>query len=330
MPEDEVARTVEDVRGFVEWLADEHELTPAAARKALGGIATASVDLPAAERLGRLLDEIARANAEPPRRSTGPEFDEVVEDFLVIERVAPGRIWFPDGVGRSRSRRRPARLPGPVGRSTWSSVAAAPRGTSSRSATSTRRRSPDSVTPGAGLATRLRVALMLGRSERSSNHILPRQENVERRRASNPRHSAWQAPACLRRAASVKGEQTARSQGVPKRPRSPVPGLAGAAACRIANGSLPLDPGASTPCRRPAARDWTQVAGRAGPARSAWATSRHARRSGARRRGREARPRLYSPPPHRSVSRPGTSWRPRRRLRMSQLSRTSRARGSAS
>jgi hypothetical protein len=99
MPEEEVARTVEDVRGFVEWLAAERELTPTAARKALGGIATASVDLPAAERLGRLLHDIARANAEPARRGAGPEFDEIVEDFLVIERVAPGRIWFLDGIG---------------------------------------------------------------------------------------------------------------------------------------------------------------------------------------------------------------------------------------
>jgi len=99
MPEDEVARTVEDVRGFVEWLAVERELTPAAARKALGAVASASVDLPAAERLGRLLDEIARAGEAKARRGTSPEFDEIVEDFLVIERVAPGRIWFLDGVG---------------------------------------------------------------------------------------------------------------------------------------------------------------------------------------------------------------------------------------
>jgi hypothetical protein len=99
MSEDEVARTVEGVRGFVEWLAAEHELTPATARKALGRIAAASVDLPGAERLGRLLYEIARANAEPPRRAAGPDLDEIVEDFLVIERVAPGRIWFLDGVG---------------------------------------------------------------------------------------------------------------------------------------------------------------------------------------------------------------------------------------
>ncbi len=59
----------------------------------------ASVDLPAAERLGRLLHEIGRANAAKVRRGAPPEFDEIVEDDLVIERVAPGRIWFLHGVG---------------------------------------------------------------------------------------------------------------------------------------------------------------------------------------------------------------------------------------
>jgi len=99
MPEEEVARTVEDVRGFIEWLAAEREITPVAARKALGEIARASVDLPAAERLGHLLYAIARAGEAKPPRGATPEFDEIVEDFLVIERVAPGRIWFLDGVG---------------------------------------------------------------------------------------------------------------------------------------------------------------------------------------------------------------------------------------
>ena len=51
----------------------------------------------------------------------------------------------------------------------------------------------------------------------------------------------------------------------------------------IGSGGLPPDSGASTPSRRPAARDWTQVAGRVGPAPPAWATSMHARRSGAPR-----------------------------------------------
>ena len=97
--------TVEDVRGFVEWLAAERELAPVAARKALGAIAAASVDLPAAERLGRLLHEIARAGDAKAARGATPESDEIVEDFLVIERVAPGRIRFLDGVG-------PIKVPG--------------------------------------------------------------------------------------------------------------------------------------------------------------------------------------------------------------------------
>lgn len=99
MPEGEVSRTIEDVRGFVEWLAAERELTPAAARAALGRIAVASVDLPAAERLGRLLYELADANEAKAGHGAPADFDEIVEDFLVIERVAPGRIWFLDGVG---------------------------------------------------------------------------------------------------------------------------------------------------------------------------------------------------------------------------------------
>jgi len=99
VPEAEVARTIEDVRGFVEWLAAERELTPAASRTALGRIAVASVDLPAAERLGRLLYELAEAGEAKMRHGAPPDLDEVVEDFLVIERVAPGRIWFLDGVG---------------------------------------------------------------------------------------------------------------------------------------------------------------------------------------------------------------------------------------
>jgi hypothetical protein len=99
MSEDEVARTVEDVRGFIEWLAAERELTPTAARKALGRIAGASADLPAAERLGRLLYDVAKANEANARRGAPPDFEEILDDFLVIERVAPGRIWFLDGVG---------------------------------------------------------------------------------------------------------------------------------------------------------------------------------------------------------------------------------------
>ena len=99
MPEDQVAQTVEDVRAFLSWLAERGEIRRDTARKVLGRTATASIDLPAAERLGRLLHEIARHNEQQVRPGSAGQFDELVEDFLVIERVAPGRLWFLDGVG---------------------------------------------------------------------------------------------------------------------------------------------------------------------------------------------------------------------------------------
>ncbi len=97
--DEQIAEIVEDVRAFVAWLRDEGAITAAAARKALGALATASVDLPAAERLSELLyrlSEVGRAEAEAGVRH---EYEEIVEDYLVVERVAPGRIWFLDGVG---------------------------------------------------------------------------------------------------------------------------------------------------------------------------------------------------------------------------------------
>lgn len=94
-PEDTEA-TVEDVRGFVDWLGRERFLTPAQARKASGRLARASHELPAADRLGQLL----YAEAEKRRGiAQAAQYGEIVEDFLVIERVAPGRIWFLDEVG---------------------------------------------------------------------------------------------------------------------------------------------------------------------------------------------------------------------------------------
>jgi hypothetical protein len=98
MPEDQVHETVEVVRAFVAWLGETGEITPTAARRALGRVAGASVDLPAAERLGNLLYDLA-PRFDAPRAQSEVEFDEVVDDFLVIERVAPGRLWFLDGVG---------------------------------------------------------------------------------------------------------------------------------------------------------------------------------------------------------------------------------------
>ena len=98
MPEDEVATTIEDVRGFVAWLGETGAITAAAARRALGSLASASVDLPAAERLGKVLYELGRQN-DAVWGASPPSFDEIVEDYLVIERVAPARLWFIGGIG---------------------------------------------------------------------------------------------------------------------------------------------------------------------------------------------------------------------------------------
>lgn len=100
MPDDEVAATIEEVRAFVEWLYRRREITPAGARRALGRLASASVDLPAAERLSDLLYDLAKRGEDAVRARGGEAaFEEIVDDYLVIERVAPGRLWFLDGVG---------------------------------------------------------------------------------------------------------------------------------------------------------------------------------------------------------------------------------------
>lgn len=98
MPEEEVAATIEDVRGFVAWLGETGAITPSAARQSLGRLASASVDLPAAERLGKVLYELGRKNRDA-RGASPPRFEEIVEDYLVIERVAPARLWFIGGIG---------------------------------------------------------------------------------------------------------------------------------------------------------------------------------------------------------------------------------------
>ena len=98
MPLGQTEQTIEDVRGFVEWLAESGEIGTGQARKALGAIATASIDVPSAERLAHILHDLARRSTETAAAGR-TRWDETIEDYLVIERVAPGRIWFIDGVG---------------------------------------------------------------------------------------------------------------------------------------------------------------------------------------------------------------------------------------
>jgi hypothetical protein len=94
-----VAETVAEVRSLLAWVADRGDITPTAARRSVGLLAGPSVDLPAAERLRRLFYEMARKHVDAQPGGPVPTFDEIVEDFLVLGRVAPGRLWLLDGVG---------------------------------------------------------------------------------------------------------------------------------------------------------------------------------------------------------------------------------------
>lgn len=82
---------------LVRWLADGGHLDPAGARAAADHAAEAARDLPKAEKLSRLLYEHAL-------RSIDIDVDEVddgdfIEDFLMIDRVEPGLLWFEGGIG---------------------------------------------------------------------------------------------------------------------------------------------------------------------------------------------------------------------------------------
>ena len=93
MSEDDIAAVVEDVRDFIAWLRRRGEISQGAAKRAIADLDQAADDLPAAERLSEILYDLA-ARAAGGR---GPAaFEEVVDDYLVIERVAPGRLWFVD------------------------------------------------------------------------------------------------------------------------------------------------------------------------------------------------------------------------------------------
>ena len=70
MPLEQTEQTIEDVRGFVQWLAESGEIGTGQARKALGAIATASIDVPSAERLAHILhdprEEVDRDRGRSP------------------------------------------------------------------------------------------------------------------------------------------------------------------------------------------------------------------------------------------------------------------------
>lgn len=78
------------------WLADNAHLDVAAASEAAGLGAKAVRDLPRAERLSSILFDHA-AKIDVDIDVVG--HDDVIEDYLLIERVERGAIWFQEGIG---------------------------------------------------------------------------------------------------------------------------------------------------------------------------------------------------------------------------------------
>jgi hypothetical protein len=81
---------------LVRWLCDRGYAGGEPAKRALEAAASARQDLPAADRLSRLLYEQGggRLGAEPARPGA-----RIVEDYLTIERTEPGALWFEGGLG---------------------------------------------------------------------------------------------------------------------------------------------------------------------------------------------------------------------------------------
>jgi hypothetical protein len=84
---------------LAKWLEANGHIDGAAAAVASDLGAEASRDLPRAERLGSILFEEAEGLDVD---LDGLDDDDVVEDYLTIERVEPGELWFDGGIGPVR------------------------------------------------------------------------------------------------------------------------------------------------------------------------------------------------------------------------------------
>jgi len=111
----------------------------------------AARDLPKADKLAGLLWDLAQRapRIDDPDAVADEDW---VEDYLQIERVEPGALWFEGAWARSRCRRRSVRWPRTAGASTWCSPGCEAYGGWSRSATSTRDSASSAST---GMAVRL-------------------------------------------------------------------------------------------------------------------------------------------------------------------------------
>ena len=78
------------------WLGERGYLDPAAVGEAAGRGREAARELPKAEKLGQLLFERSRA-VSIDAGEVGDE--DYVEDYLMIDKVEPGALWFEGGIG---------------------------------------------------------------------------------------------------------------------------------------------------------------------------------------------------------------------------------------
>lgn len=81
---------------LVAWLADHGYIDPDSAAQAAEAAGDAARDLPRAEKLAGLLHDQSRATAINPRALADEDY---VEDYLMIEAVEPGKLFFEGGVG---------------------------------------------------------------------------------------------------------------------------------------------------------------------------------------------------------------------------------------
>lgn len=92
--EDDVRATPELMARLMTWLASEGLADGDEASEAAELARIASEELPRAHRLSDLLYEVAKAT--PTARA---DVEEEIDDFLRIERIESGRLWFDQGVG---------------------------------------------------------------------------------------------------------------------------------------------------------------------------------------------------------------------------------------
>jgi hypothetical protein len=80
------------------WMAEQGYVNPGAAGVAVGMASEATRDLPRAERLARQLEEVRRTRLDPATLDALDDED-YIEDYLMIERVEPGALWFEGRIG---------------------------------------------------------------------------------------------------------------------------------------------------------------------------------------------------------------------------------------